>query len=194
MDYNQIKEAMTSLEQAIITLEETYIESEGEVTEETEAMENNIANLKQLLTTEGIDMLGGWLKAKEDKKKSLKAEKDHITRQMSAIDQSIDFIKGTLNEVMRVSGIEKIKGNRGYSFTATTSTKTEVDKEVLKNTYAGVVESAIREAGVPAYVGVTLTASSTKADEVGLLEEDCNLFVTTQRPSVRFTKPRVKEG
>lgn len=88
-----MNQVLATLDQATIALEETYMENEGEITEETEHMEQEISGLQELLTTEGIDLLGGWLKAKEDKKKSLKAEKDYITRQMAAIDETIDFIK-----------------------------------------------------------------------------------------------------
>jgi uncharacterized protein YxeA len=74
--------------------------------------------------------------------------------------------------------------------TTTISTKTEVDKDVLKALYADKVEEAIREAHVPAYVGVTLTASSTKAADLGVVEGDEEIFVTTEKPTIRFTKPR----
>ena len=166
MDYKELNQVLADLDQAMNTLEETYIESEGEVTEETERMEQEISGLQELLTTEGIDLLGGWLKAKEDRKKALKAEKDYITRQMNAIDDGIDFLKEKINQVLVATGQEKVKGDRGYSFTAITSTKTEVDKDVLKYNYDFKVEQAIRAAGIPAYIGVSLTASTTKAKEV----------------------------
>ncbi len=190
MDYKELNQVLVNLDQAINTLEDLYIEGEGEVTEETEQMEEHISGLKELLTRDGIDLLGGWLKAKEDRKKTLKAEKDYITRQMAAIDESIEFIKGKVNEVLVATGQEKIKGDRGYSFAATTSVKTEVDKDVLKTIYADRIEEAIRAAHIPAYVGVTLTASSAKAAELGIMEGDEEIFHTTEKPSVRFTKPR----
>lgn len=193
MEYKELNQVLADLDQAINTLEETYIENEGEVTEETEQMEEKISCLKELLTTDGIDMLGGWLKAKEDKKKSLKAEKDYISRQMAAIDETIEFIKGKVNQILTATGIQKLVGARGYSFTPTISTKTEVDKDTLKALYADKVEEAIRAAHVPAYVGVSLTASSTKAAELGVVEGDEEIFHTTQTPSVRFTKPRASK-
>lgn len=193
MDYKELNQVLVNLDQAINTLEDLYIEGEGEVTEETEQMEDHISGLKELLTRDGIDLLGGWLKAKEDRKKTLKAEKDYITRQMAAIDESIEFIKGKVNEVLVATGQEKIKGDRGYSFAATTSVKTEVDKDVLKTIYADRIEEAIRAAHIPAYVGVTLTASSTKAAELGIIDGDEEIFHTTEKPSVRFTKPRASK-
>ena len=193
MDYKEMNQVLVNLDQAINTLEETYMENEGEITEETEQMEQEISSLQELLTTEGIDLLGGWLKAKEDKKKSLKAEKDYITRQMAAIDETIDFIKDKVTEVMKATGQEKIKGDRGYSFTATHSVKTDVDKDVLKALYADKVEEAIRAAHIPAYIGVSLTASSTKANELGVLEGDEEIFSTTEKDTVTFRKPKASK-
>ena len=193
MDYKELNQVLADLDQAMITLEDLYVEGEGEVTEETEQMEAQISGLKELLTHDGIDLLGGWLKAKEDKKKSLKAEKDYITRQMAAIDETIEFIKDKITEVMKMTGQEKIKGDRGYSFTASHSVKTEVDKDVLKALYADKVEKAIRAAHIPAYVGVTLTASSTKANELGVLEGDEEIFSTTEKDTVTFRKPKASK-
>ena len=193
MDYKEMNQVLATLDQATIALEETYMENEGEITEETEQMEQEIYGLQELLTTEGIDLLGGWLKAKEDRKKSLKAEKDYITRQMAAIDETIDFIKDKVTEVMKATGQEKIKGDRGYSFTATHSVKTDVDKDVLKALYADKVEEAIRAAHIPAYVGVSLTASSTKANELGIMEGDEEIFSTTEKDTVTFRKPKASK-
>ena len=194
MNYKEMNQVLVTLDQATIALEETYMENEGEITEETEQMEQEISGLQELLTTEGIDLLGGWLKAKEDKKKSLKAEKDYITRQMTAIDETIDFIKDKVTEVMKATGQEKIKGDRGYSFTTTHSVKTDVDKDILKALYADKVEEAIRAAHIPAYIGVSLTASSTKANELGVLEGDEEIFSTTEKDTVTFRKPKaIKE-
>ena len=68
MNYKELDQVLANLAQAISTLEDLYIEGEGEITEETEQMEDLISGLQELLTKDGIDLLGGWLKAKEDKK------------------------------------------------------------------------------------------------------------------------------
>lgn len=193
MDYKELNQSLAELDRAMYALEELYIENEGEVTEETEQLEAQVSGIRELLTGEGIDLLGAWLKAKEDKKKALKAEKDYITRQMAAIDESMEFIKTKVNQILVTTGMEKVKGARGYAFAATISSKTEVDKDVLKYNYDFKVEQAIRAAGIPDYVGFSLTASSTKAKEVGVQEGDEDLFVTTEKPSVRFTKPRASK-
>lgn len=193
MNNKEINSLIESLNASMWAFENYMVENEGVCDEASYQMEEQIGILKELLTTEGIDSLGRWLKAKEDRKKSLKAEKDYITRQMAAIDETIEFIKGKINQVMVATGKDKIKGDRGYSFATTISTKTEVDKDVLKALYADKVEEAIRAAHVPAYVGVTLTASSTKAAEFGIVEGDEEIFHTTEKPSVRFTKPRASK-
>ena len=190
MDYKELQQALSQLEEVMNNLEELYILNEGECTEDSERMEVEVDTLKELLSGDGIDMLGRWLKSKEDRKKALKAEKDYITRQMASIDKGIEYIKSMINKVMVATGLEKVKGDRGYSFATTTSTKTDINKDVLKALYADKVEEAIRSAHIPAYVGVTLTASSTKATELGVVEGDEDIFVTMSKPSVRFGKPR----
>ena len=190
MDYKELQQALSQLEEVINNLEELYILNEGECTEESERMEVEVDTLKELLSGDGIDMLGRWLKSKEDRKKSLKAERDYITRQMASIDKGIEYIKSMINKVMVATGLEKVKGDRGYSFATTTSTKTDINKDVLKALYADKVEEAIRSAHIPAYVGVNLTASSTKATELGVVEGDEDIFVTMSKPSVRFGKPK----
>ena len=190
MDYKELQQALSQLEEVMNNLEELYIMNEGECTEESERMEVEVDTLKELLSGDGIDMLGRWLKSKEDRKKSLKAEKDYITRQMASIDKGIEYIKSMISKVMVTTGLEKVKGDRGYSFATTTSTKTDINKDVLKALYADKVEEAIRSAHIPAYVGVTLTASSTKATELGVVEGDEDIFVTMSKPSVRFGKPK----
>ena len=190
MDYKELQQALSQLEEVMNNLEELYTLNEGECTEESERMEVEVDTLKELLSGDGIDMLGRWLKSKEDRKKSLKAEKDYITRQMASIDKGIEYIKSMINKVMVATGQEKVKGDRGYSFATTISTKTDINKDVLKALYADKVEEAIRSAHIPAYVGVTLTASSTKATELGVVEGDEDIFVTMSKPSVRFGKPK----
>lgn len=189
MDYKELQDILSTLEYTSYKLEETYVENEGEVTEETELMEGEITAMKTLLNTEGVDLLGRWLKGKEDRKKALKAEKDYLTRQMEAIDKTIEFIKTKMNEVMTATGQEKIKGSLGYSFALSTSTKTEVDKEMLKEYYQEAVNEALKDI-LPADVSVTLTASVSKLEEGAELPD---YYSRTETPTIRFTKPRAKK-
>ena len=193
MDNKEINSMIESLNASMWAFENYMVENDGVCDEASDQMEEQIGILKDLLTTEGIDSLGRWLKAKEDEIKSLKAEKDYITRKINAATNTIDYIKSQMNKLLKASGMEEIKGANGYKFQVTTSTKTEVDKDVLKTIYADRIEEAIRAAHIPAYVGVTLTASSTKAAEFGIVEGDEEIFHTTEKPSVRFTKPRASK-
>ena len=190
MNNKEINSLIESLNASMWAFENYMVENDGVCDEASDQMEEQIGILKDLLTTEGIDSLGRWLKAKEDEIKSLKAEKDYITRKINAATGTIDYIKSQMNKLLKASGMEEIKGANGYKFQVTTSTKTEVDKDVLKTIYADRIEEAIRAAHIPAYVGVTLTASSAKAAEFGIVDGDEEIFHTTEKPSVRFTKPR----
>lgn len=189
MDYKELQDILSTLEYTSYKLEETYVENEGEVTEETELMEGEITAMKTLLNTEGVDLLGRWLKGKEDRKKALKAEKDFLTRQMEAIDKTIEFIKSQMFKVMVATGQEKIKGDLGYTFATAISTKTEVDKELLKEYFQEAVNEALKDI-LPADVSVTLTASVSKLEEGAELPDYYN---RTETPTIRFTKPRAKK-
>ena len=191
MDYKELNQILANLDQAMVTLEETYVENEGEVTEETEQMEAQISGLQELLTTDGIDLLGGWLKSKEDRKKALKAEKDYITRQMSAIDETIEFIKTKVNQILVATGQEKVKGARGYSFAATTSTKSEVLKDALNDKYLELAQAGARANGLPDWVEVVLKTTTTELREAG--GDALEYLEETTTPSVRFTKPRASK-
>ena len=195
MDYKELNQILANLDQAMVTLEETYVENEGEVTEETEQMEAQISGLQELLTTEGIDLLGGWLKAKEDRKKALKAEKDYITRQMSAIDETIEFIKAKVNQILVATGQEKVKGARGYSFAATTSVKTLVNKEELDDMWVDAMTQECRIAGLPEYIDIELKTNVTKIKQYAEQNdgEGEQWLITESTPSVRFTKPRASK-
>lgn len=193
MNNKEINSLIESLNASMWAFENYMVENDGVCDEASDQMEERIGILKELLTTEGIDSLGRWLKAKEDEIKSLKAEKDYITRKINAATGTIDYIKTQMNKILTAAQMEEIKGANGYKFQVTTSTKTEVDKDVLKTIYADRIEEAIRAAHIPAYVGVTLTASSTKAAEFGIIEGDEEIFHTTEKPSVRFTKPRASK-
>lgn len=189
MNNTEIRETLSKLHEMEYLLEEEYENNGGESTDYTEQQEECIQAIRDLLTTEGVDSLGRWLKAKEDQVKALKAEKDAVTRKINSANSTMDYIKTQINRIMVSTGVDKVKGTF-YSFAPTTSVKTEVNKEILKVAYEERVHDALVQARIPAYVGVTLTASATKAKELGIVEGDEELFSWTSSPSVRFTKPR----
>lgn len=189
MNYAELKETLDNLSRATANLEDLYIESDGEVTEEAEAVEAEISDLRTLLTSDGADLLGRWLKAKEDRKKALKAEKDYVSRQIAAVDKTIDFIKGKINEVLAAIGEEKVTGNLGYSFAVATSVKTSVDKDILNEAYLDKVKAAVADI-LPDDVTITLGASVSKLDEGSDLPSYYNRVIS---PSVRFIKPKANK-
>ena len=194
MNARDIKDLMAMLSEATERQEALYIENEGEITSETEEMDAEIDAIKELLTTEGIDSLGSWLRAKEDEKKRYKAEKDYVTRKINATDKSIDYIKSLINQVMRETGVEKVKGELGYSFQAYISDTTTVNKPNLYAKYEERLIDAMAKAGIPAYVTATLNASSSIAREVGLQEGDEAIFERHLTPTVKFGKPRASKS
>lgn len=192
MNNNDIKTAIAALSEAMYLLEEEYMENGGEVTDYTTAMEDNIERMKVLLTTEGVDSLGRWLKSKEDQIKSLKAEKDSVMRQIKSCETTIEYIKTMVNHVLVATEQDKVKGTF-YSFTATTSETTSVDKETLNNTFLEAVEKKLRGGKnpvIPADVTITLGASIKNVPEGAELPA---YYLHNSKPSVRFTKPRASK-
>lgn len=192
MNNTDIKSAIAELSTTMFLLEEEYMENGGEVTEYTATMEANIERLKVLLTTEGVDSLGRWLKSKEDQIKSLKAERDSVTRQIKSCENTIDYIKTQINNVLVATEQEKVKGTF-YSFAATTSETTSVDKDALKEQFMDAVEKKLRSGKnpvIPVDVTITLGASIKNVPEGA---EIPSYYLKESKPSVKFTKPRASK-
>ncbi|MBR1576867.1 MAG: hypothetical protein IJ654_10545 [Bacteroidales bacterium] len=191
MDAKQIKKATDDLAIMSYILEQDYINNEGEVTEQTERAERQVAALKYLLTTEGIDSLGHWLKAKEDEIKTLKAEKDYIDRKIKAHAGTIDYIKHVANGILKAAGVEAVKGSLGYKFARTVSCKTTVKAEDLDKEYLDAVTEAARNAGLPACIDVALKTNATRLQDAG---EGFDKYVAIELDDTcTFTKPRARK-
>ena len=190
MNNKEINAALAALNEAIFTLEDEYMENGGEVTEETEAQEEYIEQLKALLEEEGIDSLGRWLKSKEDLIKTLKAERDAVSRQIKKTEEGIDYIKGQLYNVMTAIGKDKVKGTF-YSFAPAISRKTEVDKEILEDKYLAIVNNALEQI-LPPWVSFKLSAS-VKAVPDGYEDKLPSEFKVVRTPTCKFVKPRAKK-
>lgn len=189
LSVKEIQAALTALNNNMFFLEEEYMENGGEVTESTEAREAVIAELKTLLTTEGVDTLGRWLKAKEDSKAALKAEKASIDRQIKSVENTIEYIKFSVSMILRQTGEQKVKGTC-YSFTATESTKTAVDKKTLEEMFQEAVETKLRSGKdpvIPNDVTISLGASVSALPDGAELP---SYYTRTTSPSVRFAKPK----
>lgn len=188
MTTREIQAAESILSRVSYELENEYIENEGEITDSTEAKEQQIMALRQLLCTEGIDTLGRWLKAKEDKVKAIKAEKDYLTRRQKAEEETMDYIKGQIYNLMTECGEDKLKGSCGYSFAPYLSKTTTVNKDILKEQFQSKVETALRNQGIiTPDITITLGASVKNVPEGVDLPD---YFSVTERPSCKFTKPR----
>lgn len=190
MNYKAIAEALEALNVARYNLENAYIETEGEVTEETEGYEAAVDEIKALLQGEGIDTLGQWLKSVEDEKKELKAQKDYVSRRITAADKTIEFVKAKIYEVMEAIGEEKVKGSLGYAFKRTMSTKSSVLTDALDDAYLDRVTKAARAAGLPEFVDVALKTSVTRLNECA---EGSTFVHVETAPAVTFTKPRANK-
>lgn len=193
MNNKEINSLIESLNASMWAFENYMVENDGVCDEASDQMEEQIGILKELLTTEGIDSLGRWLKAKEDEIKSLKAEKDYITRKINAATGTIDYIKTQMNKILTAAQMEEIKGANGYKFQVTTSTKTEVDKEILKELFLDKVEKKLRGGKnpvIPADVTFSLGASVSLVPEGAVLP---SYYKRTSSPSCKFSKPRASK-
>lgn len=190
MNTNEIKSAIAELNALTLDLEYDYIENGGEVTEETEHKEAVIAELKNLLDTEGVDSLGRWLKAKQDEIVAAKAEKAAADARIKALQRTEEYIKGEISRILIATGTEKVKGTY-YSFAQATSVKSSVNQEAIDAKWLEKAEKAVRKAKVPEYIQVNLKTTTTALKEAEALE----FLEVSETPSVKFTKPRaVKEA
>ena len=137
--YQELQDALARVARLSYDLEDKYIENDGEVTEETQNMEAEIADLQDLLSGDGIDLLGRWLKSKEDELKTYKAEKEAAARRMKSVENTIDFVKSKITEVLKATDQQKVKGVF-YSFAQAVSNTTKVDTDILNQKYLAVAE------------------------------------------------------
>ena len=132
------------------------------------------------------------MKSKEDQIKSLKAERDSVTRQIKSCENTIDYIKTQINNVLVATEQEKVKGTF-YSFATTTSETTSVDKDALKEQFMEAVEKKLRGGKnpvIPVDVTITLGASIKNVPEGA---EIPSYYLKESKPSVKFTKPRASK-
>ena len=185
MTYKDIQDALATLNQLSVELEDQYIENEGEVTEATEEMEARKTAVQDLLQNDGIDALGRWLKVKEDEVKMWKAEKAAADRKVKSAQNTVDFVKAKIAEVMTMTGMDKAKGAY-YSFSKYVSEKSSVNQDEIDRLYLDIASSAAHAAGLPDFVDVVLKTTTT-----ALKDADATEFInTTTGDAVRFTKPR----
>ena len=187
MNNKEITNAIAELYRTANALEELYIENGGEITEETAEKEDQVEAIKTLLNGDGIDSLGRWMKAKEDERDTLKAEKAAIDRRLKAVNNTLDYIKFQVGQVLRATGCEKAKG-LAYGFSVATSTKNAVNQEALEAAYLERAKAALVHALIPEWVHITLKATTTELNAAG--GDALGFIETTTTETCRFTKPR----
>lgn len=173
-------------------------ENGGELTPEILAMSESLEEMKELLSGEGIDDLGRWLKGVQDEIASRKAEADAAARKVKNLKGYEDYVKHLIGQAMDALELEvnakgeKVAKGSFYSFKRTTSATGSVKSDELDK-YAPAVEDLAHAAGVPSFIHIKLTATVKELREAG---EDGALFLEeTTSPSISFTKPRAnKEG
>lgn len=189
MKFTDIKDALLHLGLTVYTLETSYEETGGEVTPETEKLECIKDALRELLTTEGVDSLGRWLKAKQDEIATVKAEKAQADRRLKSLQRTEEFIKSQIAQVLRATETDKVAGTY-YNFQQAISEKNTVNSFELEGKYLEKVQKAARKAGLPECIDVELKTTTTRLKEAGMAE----YVLTEQTPTVAFRKPRsVKE-
>lgn len=166
--------------------EEALIESEGEVTEQISQLEEVIADTTSTLLNDGIDSLGRWLKAKSDELNTYKAEREAAARRVKSCEETIDYIKANIGQILAVTEKDSAKGTF-YTFKPATKTTTSVDKEALNGRYAEKALEALSNAGLPPYVTITLGAKVSLVPEG---EELPDIFIQSKATSCKFIKPR----
>lgn len=189
MTSKEINQLLCTIAEYCTRLEEAYVENEGEITEETMSLEDQVADLQEILLGDGVDDLGRWLKAKEDQKAALKDEKAKIDSMIKAADRTIDYIKQLIDTVLYACGHDQVKGML-YSFKRTTSVTHTANTELIEERYAEKVEEAAKNAGLPVWLKVKVSPSWSLVPEGVETDE----FTTKVTQTVKFTKPRkVKE-
>lgn len=188
MKTREIYETLARLNATTQQMQDALIESEGEVTQEVEALEVEREDITHLLT-DGIDALGDWLAAKEAEKARRKAELDHCRRKIAACDKTIEYIKGVIRVALDTMGEDKVKGEY-YGFAKRLSKTTEVSKDGLNEMFKEAAVEALQRAGFPPFVTLTLSASSTTAKSEGLIADYPTIFTEVEKPTISFTKPR----
>ena len=187
MNIQEINNAIVALQRAAWDLENEYMENGGEVTENTEQIEQQMDVIRELLTTEGVDSLGRWLKSKQDEIATAKAEKQAAEQRIRSLQRTEEYIKDRIGQLLRATDTEKVKGIY-YSFAQAVSTKNSVNTEAINDSYLNVVKEVVRQAGLPDYIDVELKTTATRLKEAG--EDAACYLVETTTDTIRFTKPR----
>ena len=190
IERNEIEAALITLTTLSRELEQAYIDNEGEITDETEALEAQREAVKTLLTTDGVDYFGRWLSQKEAEAKMYQAEKAAAEARIKSAKKTIESIKAQIADILIVTDTDKVKGSF-YSFAQAESKKTSVLTDKLDEDFLERASNVAKDF-LPPYVDIALVTNSTRIKEYAEIHngEGSEYLETTTSPSVRFTKPR----
>lgn len=184
----EIQDALHRLREEKFRLEAEYEENGGEVTEATMSREQAIADIKTLLMSkDGIDSLGRLIRSNTDDIQGYKDEKKHLDSQIKRIEGYNEWLLGLVNGILEESDEDVVKGNLGYSFTQHTSVTTKVDNKMIRERFHEKALAAIRSAGIPADVTISLSASISSLPEGSELPE---WYSMSSVGKATFRKPR----
>lgn len=187
MKPSEINEKLYRLSWLRDQLEAMYMENEGEVTEETEQIEEEIGIIQSLLDEEP-DELGRYLVSLEDSVARFKAEENAIAARRKRLESYMEFVRATARKlVVAQEGRTEIKGQL-YKFKATKSVKTKPNADAINEEYLEPIKKALEPLGLPTWLIVDIDASVTIAKGEGPLEE--RFFTVTESEALSFTKPR----
>lgn len=189
--YKDIREAIYRLKAVQFALNNEYEENEGEVTQSTMDKEEMINTIKYMLENGGTDKLARLLNSVKSDIDQYKAEQDYLKRQQRKCESFQEDILECVDIALKALGVEKQKGEFGYSFTQHVSSSTKPDTKLIKEMFYKDVEKAIRAAKVcPDHITFTLSASPSLLKEG---EDMPDYFTTTSRSRATFRKPLKKE-
>jgi uncharacterized small protein (DUF1192 family) len=181
---NEITKALATLAELMQTQEDTYIENGGEITEETEAREEDINALKVLLTTEGADELGRRIAAKQDEVDRYKAEVKAAQVRVKAAQRSVDYYKYLIGQVLRMTDTQAVKGSF-YGFQQAVSTKNAVNYYTIEDRFGTLVQNALGHI-LPGWLHVDFSTTVKELQEAG----EADYLATTTTDTITFSKPR----
>lgn len=197
MTIKEIRDILNRLREEKFRLQCELEDNGGEVTESVLSREEAIASLKTLLLSkEGVDSLGRFMRSNQDEVQGFKDEKKHLDSLIKKTEGYNDFLLGLIDEILKECGVENAKGNLGYSFTTHTSVTTSVDTKMLRERFLKRAQEAILSVGIPSDVTISLSASISKVSEGSEIPEWYNVSSVdraTFRKPIRAKEPKEEE-
>ena len=176
MKVREIRDILDRLREEKYRLQAELEDNGGEVTESVLSREEAIASLKQLLLSkDGVDSLGRFMRSNQDEVQGYKDEKKHLDTLIKKTEGYNDFLLGLIDEILKECEVENAKGNLGYSFTTHTSVTTSVDTKMLRERFLKRAQEAVLEAGIPSDITISLSASISKVSEGSEIPEWYNV-------------------